>query len=370
MNILIMPDSYKESMSAQQVATIIAEEFQQVLPTAECKILPIADGGEGTIEALAQVPGMEIHQETVTDLKGNPREVSYIQYDQKAIFEVAEIVGLQLIKGEAKRPIDYATTGIGEMILKLVDQGIRDIGIGVGGTATVDGGIGLAYGLGYRFFDEDQQPLEPIGRNLGAIRAIDDSAVPAVLKDVNITIISDVQNPLCGPDGAVYVFAEQKGLPTAEFETVDQGMKHFYQTFGPELLQQAGAGAGGGLTAGLKYFLQGEIHSGIDFILDFVDFDEAVKQADLVIVGEGKMDTQSLAGKAPIGIAQRTPADTPVIAICGGVGKELLDLTAYHIDAVFPIIGQPGDINEVLAAGEANLRRTARNIANLWRVSQ
>lgn len=367
MKILIMPDSYKESMSSKQVATIIADEFRQVIPEAQCKILPIADGGEGTIEALAQVAGMKIKQEIVTDLTGEQRNVSYGIYNEKAFFEVAEIVGLQLIKEKEKKPIDYHTIGIGELIIKLVNQGIKDISIGIGGTATIDGGIGMAYGLGYRFFDEQHEAVEPLGRNLGKIRYINDTLVPELLNHVKITIISDVQSPLCGEQGAVYVYGKQKGLPAEQLNEIDESMRTFYQAFAEEMLAQAGAGAGGGLSAGLNYFLNGDIHSGIDFILDFVEFDEEVKDADLVIVGEGKMDSQSLSGKAPIGIARRTPEKIPVIAICGGVDNEMIELTSYGIDAVFPIIGQPGDIKEVLLAGEINLRRTSRNVAHFLR---
>ena len=211
--------------------------------------------------------------------------------------------------------------------------------------------------------------LEPIGANLGLIKKVS-SKNKIDLSGVTIRLITDVDNPLCGQDGATYIFGGQKGLAPSGLKKVDQEMSQFYNAFAPHVLELAGSGAGGGMAAGLVAFAGAEIKSGIDFVLDCADFDQRVKTADLVIVGEGRMDSQSLSGKAPVGVAKRTPSDIPVIAICGSLKDDLPDFPVAGISAAFPIIGQVADLDHVLATAKENLYRTGLNIGNLIKLSK
>ena len=322
MRILIAPDSFKESLSAKEVALALKSAYT----------------GDGS--------------------------VPYASNGQTAIFEMAAVCGLEQVPKDKRNPLCITTQGVGELIVHLVKSGISDFIIGVGGSATNDGGIGMAYGLGYRFYDSEGQELEPIGaKKVSSKNKLD-------LSNVTIRLITDVDNPLCGLNGATYIFGGQKGLSPSQVKKVDQNMAQFYQGFAPEVPKLAGSGAGGGMAAGMVAFAGAEIKSGIDFVLDCVDFDQRVKTADLVIVGEGRMDNQSLSGKAPVGVAKRTPSAISVIAICGSLKNDLPDFPVGGISAAFPIIGQLGDLDQILSSAKENLYRTGLNIGNLIKLSQ
>lgn len=237
--------------------------------------------------------------------------------------------------------------------------------LGVGGSATNDGGIGMAEGLGYEFFDKLGNSVKAVGENLDKMASFSDGNLHVNLNQVTIKIISDVKNPLCGSDGATYVFAGQKGLESDKFAFVDKMMREFYQKISVPLLTMEGAGAGGGMAAGLVYFANGQIVSGIDAVLDALDFDHRVKSADLVIIGEGRMDNQSLSGKAPIGVSRRTPKGIPIVAICGSLKNDLPDFPFENIQAAFPIIATVDSLENTLAFAKENVIRTANNIGNL-----
>lgn len=365
MHILIAPDSFKESLSASEVAKAIQKGFQKALPEATFDRMPIGDGGEGTLAALAEGLHLESHSHTVTGALGQAVQAHYATNGHLAVFEMADICGLEKVPLDKRNPSTLTTEGVGEMLAHLIDLGITDIMVGVGGSSTNDGGLGMAAGLGYHFFDEAGQELAAIGDNLGNIvRFFRDSNSPD-LSQVTLTIITDVTNPLCGPKGATYIFAGQKGLPKTDFAHVDKAMEQFYRQSFPELLDLGGAGAGGGMAAGLVAFAGGKIISGIDAVLDVLDFDRRVQAADLVIVGEGRMDQQSLSGKAPVGVAIRTPKGTPVIAICGSLKDDLPDFPVANIQAAFPIISGVDSLEKTLAKAPQNLERTAQNIGNL-----
>lgn len=369
MRILIAPDSFKESLSAKEVALALKSGFSKALPDAEFDLVPIGDGGEGTLDALVENLNLEKRRIRLPHAYTSDGSVTYASDGQTAIFEMAEICGLEQIPKGKRNPLSLTTQGVGELIVHLVQSGIRDIIIGVGGSATNDGGIGMAYGLGYRFYDSEGQSVEPLGANLSLIKRIS-SQGRIDLSATTIRLITDVDNPLCGLNGATYIFGGQKGLDPLQFERVDQSMKQFYKAFAPEVLQLAGSGAGGGMAAGLVAFADAEIKSGIDFVLDCVNFNQRVKSADLVIVGEGRMDRQSLSGKAPVGVAKRTPSGIPVIAICGSLKDDLPDFPVAGISAAFPIIGQVAALDQVLASAKENLYRTGLNIGNLIKLSQ
>lgn len=368
MHILIAPDSFKESLSAAKVAQAIQLGFQEAMPAATFDLCPLGDGGEGTLEALIAGLGLIEARHEVTGPFGQPVLASYAFGDDLAVFDVASITGLERIPSDKRQPLKISNQGVGELLLFLAQQGFKRLLIGVGGSSSHDGGIGMAAGLGYEFFDERGQSVPVLGENLATIQTISDRAVSPLLKELDITVISDVTNPLTGPEGAAHIFAPQKGLALADCQVVDQATAGFYGRFYPEILQLAGAGAGGGMAAGLVAFAGGQISSGIDTILDYLDFDRRVATADLVIVGEGRLDRQSLAGKAPIGVARRTPKTTPLIAICGSLADDLPTFPLENIQAAFPIIAGIESFETTLSKTADNLKRTATNIANLLKL--
>ena len=365
MKIVIAPDSFKESLPANEVAEAIKRGFKRVIPDAECLLLPVGDGGEGTVDAIKSSLGLEEKRVQVTGPFGDEVLMSYFQKRELALFEVANLVGLAKIPFEKRNPLEIQTKGFGQLILHLIEQGIKDIYVGVGGTASNDGGIGIAAGLGYQFYDENGIELEACGQSLFEISHISKDKASSVPADVRIKILADVSNPLCGPHGATYTFGKQKGLDPSKFKEVDATIKDFYSKVGPEILKLDGAGAGGGIAAGLCAFAGAEIVSGIQTCLDLINFDQKVTDTDLVIVGEGRLDTQSLAGKAPIGVAKRTPNGVPVIAICGSLSEDLPPLPFENIDAAFSILEKSEPLAESLKKAAVYLENTAASIARI-----
>lgn len=370
MHILIAPDSFKESLSAAQVAQSIKKGLQQALPDATFDLLPLGDGGEGTVACLREALGFTEAYHKVTGPWGQAVDMPYAVKEKTAMFEMADLVGLGKIPVDKRNPLTIETRGLGELLLHLLESGVTDVFIGVGGSSTNDGGIGIAAGLGYEFYDADRKILPAIGQSLGKVASFSAENIPAGLKELNIKILTDVDNPLFGPTGATKVFSKQKGLPEEDQDQVDAAMKSFYDLVNPDLLTLPGAGAGGGMAAGFLAFAGGELLSGIDASLDLLDFDERVVRADLVIVGEGRLDRQSLSGKTPIGVARRTPQGIPVLAICGSLAEDLPAFPVENIQAAFSIINRLASLEETLASAEDNLIQTAGNIGNLLRLFQ
>lgn len=370
MHILLAPDSFKESLSAAQVAEALKVGFEQALPEATFDMLPIGDGGEGTMAALTAAMGLTEFQHQVTGPFGRPVKMKYVRQEQLALFEMADLVGLALIPKEKRNPLFLETKGLGELILYLAENGVKKILVGVGGSATNDGGIGMAAGLGYEFYDANNHQLRPVGSSLGKVARISDDKVPDCLADIEIEVLTDVSNPLCGQQGATYIFGQQKGLSEWLVSSVDLEMRKFYELVHPQIINQAGAGAGGGMAAGLVTFAKGKIVSGIDTCLDLLDFDNRIAKADIVIVGEGRMDRQSLSGKAPVGVARRTPKGIPVLAICGSLADDLPAFPTENIQAAFSIISQVASLEVTLSHAQENLTRTARNIGNVLKITK
>ena len=365
MKVLIAPDSFKESLTAPQVAQALKTGFAQALPQAEFTLLPIGDGGEGTIAALNANLQFTAKSAKVTGPFGDQVQMPYWQKGQQVMFEMADLVGLADIPFEKRDPLMIQTRGIGELLVQLAEAGIKEVFVGVGGSASHDAGIGLAAGLGYRFLDQKGQELPALGQSLGKVHQVLDNQVPASLANLKVTVLTDVTNPLCGPEGAAYIFAGQKGLPKDRFASVDQATAHFYKLINPNIIQQERAGAGGGMAAGLATFLSGQLVSGIDRSLDLLDFDNLVQDVDLVVVGEGRLDRQSLAGKTPIGIARRVPAGIPVLAICGSFADDLPDFPVENIQAAFSILHKISDVQTAMAGTEQNLITSAAHIGRL-----
>ena len=365
MKIVIAPDSFKESLTAQQVAESIKRGFQQSIADVECLLCPVGDGGEGTVDSIRHSLDLEEKWIQVTGLFGQKEDMRYFQKGELALFEVADLVGLGKIPLEKRDPLQIQTCGIGELIRCLIVKGIKDIYIGVGGTASNDGGIGIAAGLGYRFYDRDGNVLPACGQSLLNLACMSTENCYEIPEDVQIRILADVVSPLCGPQGATYIFGKQKGLDPTMFAVVDQAIQDFYEKASPVTLEIKGAGAGGGLAGGLCAFARANIVSGIDTCLNLINFDKKVSHADLVVVGEGKLDCQSLAGKAPIGVAKRTPVGVPVIAICGSLAEDLPSLPFENIQAAFSILEKSEPLEDSLKNASLYLERTAANIGHL-----
>ena len=365
MKIVIAPDSFKESLTAEQVAQAIKKGFEQSIADVECLLYPVGDGGEGTVDAIRHSLDLEEKWQEVTGPFGLNEAMRYFQKGQIALFEVADLVGLGKIPQEKRNPLHIQTRGIGELIHHLINQGMKEIYIGVGGTASNDGGIGIAAGLGYRFYDKKGEELPACGQTLLEFDSVFKAELCRIPEDVKIRILADVVSPLCGHQGATYTFGKQKGLAPALFETVDLAMQRFYEKFSPSILSLKGAGAGGGIAAGLCAFAEASIVSGIDTCLDLIDFDKKVSDADLVIVGEGRLDSQSFVGKAPIGVAKRTPNGVPVIAICGSLANDLPSLPFENIQAAFSILEKSEPLEDSLKNASLYLEHTATNIGRL-----
>ena len=365
MKIVIAPDSFKESLTADQVAETIKRGFQESLADVDCLLCPVGDGGEGTVDAIRHSLDLEEKWIQVTGPFGQEEAMRYFQKGGLALFEVADLVGLGKIPIEKRNPLQTQTRGIGELIRHLIDQGIKDIYIGVGGTASNDGGLGIAAGLGYQFYDRDGNALPACGQSLLNLSSVATENCYEIPEVVHIRILADVVSPLCGYQGATYTFGKQKGLHPTMFAVIDQAIQDFYKKVSPATLQIKGAGAGGGIAGGLCAFAQANIVSGIDTCLDLIDFDKKVADADLVIVGEGRLDSQSFAGKAPIGVAKRTPVGVPVIAICGSLAEDLPSLPFENIQASFSILEKSEPLEDSLKNASLYLERTAANIGCL-----
>ena len=365
MKVVIAPDSFKESLPANQVAEAIKRGFERVIPDAKYLLLPVGDGGEGTVDAIKNSLGLEGKVVLVTGPFGDKVQMPYFEKGKLALFEVADLVGLDKIPFEKRNPLEIQTKGIGQLILHLINQGKKDIYIGVGGTASIDGGIGIASGIGYQFYDENGIELLACGQSLFEIRKISKERVIQIASDVHIKILADVTNPLCGARGSTYTFGKQKGLNLNEFKVVDKAIRDFYKKIDQNVLVLEGAGAGGGIAAGLCVFAGAEIVSGIQTCLKLIKYDEVVADADLVIVGEGRLDSQSLAGKAPIGVAKRTPKGVPVIAICGSLAEDLPSLPFENIIAAFSILEKSEPLEDSLKNAATYLEHTAASIAQI-----
>ena len=368
MKIVIAPDSFKENLIAEEVAEAIKRGFQQSIADVECILCPVGDGGEGTVDAIRHSIDLEEKWIQVTGPFGQKEVMRYFQKGQLTLFEVADLVGLGKIPMENRNPLQIQTRGIGELIRYLIAKGIKEIYIGVGGTASNDGGIGIAAGLGYQFYDKNGNVLPACGQSLLKLASVSTENRYEIPEDVQIRILADVASPLCGHQGATYIFGKQKGLYPAMFPVVDQAIQDFYEKISPPTLQLKGAGAGGGIAGGLCAFAQASIVSGIDTCLDLIDFDKKVSDADLVVVGEGRLDRQSLAGKAPIGVAKRTPVGVPVIAICGSLAEDLPPLPFENIQAAFSILEKSEPLEDSLNNASIYLEHTATNIGHLLKM--
>ena len=317
--IIIVPDSFKGTLTSGEVCTVTERALKEKYPDAVCVCIPVADGGEGTLEVIMHAVKCEKISLSAHNPLGEKIETYYAVTDKnEAIIEMANISGITLINPLS--PLKASTCGTGEIIKNALDKGIRRIYIGIGGSATTDGGTGCLEALGVKFFDKNGSSLHGCGENLAKIHKIDVSGLDKRLKETKITVLCDVKNPLFGENGAAYVFAPQKGANENEVRYLDEGLRNLSEKtrkiLNKDFSAYDGSGAAGGLGFALLAYLNAKIKSGIDSVLDICDFDEKIKGADLIITGEGKMDSQSIHGKVPFGVAKRARG-IPVTAIVG-----------------------------------------------------
>jgi glycerate 2-kinase len=375
MKIVIAPDSFKESLSAFEAANAIERGFRGVIPDAEYIKIPMADGGEGTVQSLVDSTGGSKVEVTVTGPLGEPvlSFFGLLGDGKTAVIEMAAASGLHLVPFEKRNPLMTTTRGTGELILAALDLGVNHFIIGIGGSATNDGGAGMVQALGGRLLDKNGAEIGHGGGALSNLDSIDLSQLDVRLKNVNIKVACDVDNPLTGPRGASAVYGPQKGATPELVKQLDDNLTHFANIV--ELVLEKpfrdipGSGAAGGLGAGLIAFLSADIQSGVDIVLEAVRFEDHMKGAALVITGEGRIDKQTINGKTPIGVAKAAKKyNVPVIAIAGSISQDSHIVYNHGIDALLSIV--PGVITQANAFENASLymEQTAWNIAATMRL--
>ena len=373
MKIVIAIDSLKGSLSSMEAGHAIEQGIRNVLPETKVLVKPLADGGEGTTEALVEGLGGDMVQVQVHGPLETPVNAVYgvIRESNTAIMEMAAAAGIILV-GKDKRPLDATTYGVGEMIRDAITRGCREFIIGIGGSATNDGGIGMLTALGYEFLDAEGKPA---GIGAGALykgaKICDDKVMPE-LKDCHFRIACDVTNPLCGENGSTYIYGPQKGVTVELRDELDHAMGAYAQVVkaynGTDYAKTPGAGAAGGLGFAFLSFLSGELLPGIELVLNAVEMDKAMEGADLVFTGEGRLDYQTAMGKAPVGIAKMAKKHgAKVIALAGAVIEGAQECNEQGIDAYFPILRQVVTLDEAMdpATARKNMVETTEQVMRL-----
>ena len=377
MKIIIAPDSYKESLSAEEVAEQIESGFREVFPDAEYVKLPMADGGEGTVAALVAATQGRIVKKMVTGPLGQAVEAFYglTGDEQTAVIEMAAASGLELVPFAQRDPLITTTFGTGELIRDALDAGVRHIILGVGGSATNDGGVGMVQALGGRFMDKDGTEIGFGGGTLNQLDHIDISALDTRLSQCTIEVACDVTNPLIGPKGASAIFGPQKGATPELVARLDANLAHYgdvvARDLGIDICVTPGAGAGGGMGAAALAFLKADLRPGIEIVLKAAGLELAIQGADLVITGEGRLDSQTIHGKTPIGVARTAKIKgIPVIGIAGALTPDVGVVYEHGIDAVFSVLYSICTRQEALDDAAINLKMAARNIACTLKIGQ
>lgn len=376
MKVIVAIDSFKGSISSVEGSKAISSGIKESFPHAEVITLPLADGGEGTVEALLQATGgTRIERKVKGPLAEEKTAVYGILKDGKtAVIEAAEACGLMFISSAQRNPLLTTTYGIGELIIDAIENGCKEFVIGLGGSATNDGGIGMLQALGFIFLDQSGNKVGFGGQALKSIVKIDKSRVTPELLDCNFRVACDVNNVLYGPSGAAYIFGPQKGASPEMVAELDEGLQHFAQVvleqLGLDLQNIAGAGAAGGLGAAFAGFLNSQLLSGIELIIDITKMEEKMQGATMVITGEGKLDDQTTMGKAPLGVAQLAALyGIPVVALAGAVSADVQRLNDLEITSCFSIVNGPMTLEQAMdpTVTFINLKRTT---AQLFRLIQ
>ncbi|MBO1551516.1 glycerate kinase [Yersinia pseudotuberculosis] len=377
MKIIIAPDSFKESLTAMQVAEAIEQGFSEIFPQAEYIKLPMADGGEGTVESMVAATGGERVNVEVTGPLGAPVKAFYgwMGDGETAVIEMAAASGLHLVAPEQRNPLITTSYGTGELILAALNHGARKIILGIGGSATNDGGAGMMQALGVQLSDQQGKALTVGGAALAQLVDIDLSQLDDRLAQTDILVACDVDNPLCGAKGASAVFGPQKGATPERVQQLDAALQHYGEKIehvtGKSVINVAGAGAAGGMGAALFGLLNARLQPGIEIVTEALKLATAVQDADLVITGEGRIDSQTIYGKTPVGVARVAKRfDIPVIAIAGSMAPDYEVVHQHGLDAVFSVLNHIQTLPEALEEASDNIRITARNVAAVWKMGR
>ena len=377
MRIVVAPDSYKGSVSALGVAQAMARGIARVFPDAAVNQVPIADGGEGTVEALVAATKGELRHDRVTGPLGEPLNAHWgvLGDGRTAVIEMASASGLPLVPAERRNPRTTTTLGTGELIRAALDAGLRRIIIGIGGSATNDGGMGMARALGVRFTDAAGKDLPEGGAALAELAAVHLDGLDPRLAETEIIVACDVDNPLCGPRGASAVFGPQKGATPEIVAELDAALARYAkvaeQATRRQIAEAAGAGAAGGLGAGLLFFTPAVLRPGVEIVLEAVGFDALVNGAAFVITGEGRTDFQTAFGKAPVGVAKAAKRHrVPVFCVSGGLGEGADEILAQGIDAVMSICDRPMTLAECMSEAEALIEAAVARLCRVVKASR
>ncbi|SFC22967.1 glycerate kinase [Clostridium uliginosum] len=372
MKFVLAPDSFKESMSSKEACDAMERGIKKVIPNAECIKVPMADGGEGTAYALVESTSGKIYDVEVTGPLGNKVKAYFgiLGNRTTGVIEMATASGIQLIKREERNPLITTTYGTGELIKAALDKGVKHIIIGIGGSATNDGGAGMIQALGGKLLDKNGKEVKFGGGALAEIENIDLSNLDSRLKDVAIEVACDVTNPLIGETGASAIFGPQKGATKDMVKTLDSNLVHYANVIkkclGKDIANVEGAGAAGGLGGALLAFLNGELKRGIEIVIKHTNLLEKVKDADYIFTGEGSIDAQTIFGKTPIGVAKvAKKANVKVLAFAGKVGEGVENLYPEGIHAIFGILTGVTSLDEALELGKDNLERCVENVVRI-----
>ncbi|RWR01769.1 glycerate kinase [[Pantoea] beijingensis] len=377
MKIVIAPDSYKESLSALQVASAIEAGFRDIFPDAEYIKLPVADGGEGTVEAMVAATQGKIVKVTVTGPLGEPVDAFYglSGDDSCAYIEMAAASGLELVPSARRNPLVTTSFGTGELIRNALDKGVQHFIIGIGGSATNDGGAGMVQALGAHLLDKNGKQIGFGGGKLSELDRIDIAEFDRRILQCRFEVACDVTNPLTGDDGASAIFGPQKGATPQLVVQLDEALTHYASIIRRDLdidvLKVPGGGAAGGMGAALHAFCHAELRRGIEIVTDALGLDALVQDATLVITGEGRIDSQTIHGKVPIGVAQVAKRyNKPVIGIAGSLTDDVGVVHQHGLDAVFSVLYSICSLEQALDNAAENVRMAARNIAAILAIGQ
>lgn len=371
--IVVASDSFKGSANSEDIAKYIKEGIHSIDPNADVETFAIADGGEGTVSAIVESSNGSYITVEVSDPLGEIVTATYglLEDGETAIIEMAEASGLNVVSKEKRDILNSSTYGTGELILDAIKRKVKKIYIGIGGSATNDGGMGMAQALGVKFKDNQGNILGKGAKYLDSVKDIDISEIPKEIKDIEVIVLSDVTNPLCGKDGASEIYGPQKGASKEDIRYLDESLSHYAAVIEDKLdvdiKDTPGAGAAGGLGAGLMVFTEAHLENGITEILKLVKIERSIKSADLVITGEGKIDSQTISGKAPIGIAKIAKKyNKPVFAVVGSSDSDTKVLFEKGIDGIFDIIYKPMTLEESIENTEELVKIAARNAMNIY----
>lgn len=358
MKILFASDSFKGTLSSERTIELLEKAAKEVFGDVECTGIPVADGGEGTAAAVVSAESGEWIEANVCNPLGKTIKAKYRMLDKnRAIIEMAAASGLTLLPVEKRNPLYTTTYGTGQLILDALEKGFTDISIAIGGSATNDGGMGCAKALGVRFLDKNGLELEGVGEDLEKVCEIDISNLDKRIRNTKITVMCDVTNPLCGENGATFTFSEQKGASAQMQKTLEKGMLNYRDVirrcFGVDPDSIQGAGAAGGLGTALSVFLGGQMRSGIETVLDLINFDDRLKGVDLVVTGEGRTDWQSCFGKVMQGVGDRAKKHcVPVVGLCGSLGKDYEKIYEHGIVSIMTTVDSPMPLEQALENAE------------------